>query len=131
MTDQIPAAISAFVAAANAAESDAFLAAFTDDAIVVDVQREFAGRAEIKRWSENEIFADNVVQEVESVREHYGDYIVVLKVDGDFDKTNLPDPLLLTGYFTLRGGQIARLIIIQVVPADLPVREVLEGLAPK
>jgi hypothetical protein len=32
-------------------------------------------------------------------------------VDGDYDKTGLPDPLVLTFYFSLDGGKISRLII--------------------
>ncbi|MGP4019100.1 nuclear transport factor 2 family protein [Saccharopolyspora sp. 5N708] len=125
MAVQLPEAISAFLTAANAADSAALLDCFAENAMVIDVRREFLGRAEIKRWSDNEIFPDNVVQTVEDVREHFGDFIVLLKVDGDFDKTNLSDPLLLTGYFTLRGDKIVRLIIIEMLPSHMSLEEVL------
>jgi hypothetical protein len=33
-----------------------------------------------------------------------------------YDKTNLPDEVILTHYFTVRDGKIARLIIIRNAP---------------
>jgi hypothetical protein len=33
-------------------------------------------------------------------------------MDGTYDKTGLPDPLILSFYFSLRGDQITQLIII-------------------
>jgi hypothetical protein len=35
------------------------------------------------------------------------------RYDGTFDKTNLPEELILTNYFTVRGGKIASLIVIR------------------
>jgi hypothetical protein len=46
------------------------------------------------------------------VIEHHGDTIVRGRYDGTFDKTNLPDELILTNYFTVRDGKIVRLIVI-------------------
>jgi hypothetical protein len=37
-------------------------------------------------------------------------------MDGNYDKTGLPDPLVLTHYFTVRDGRIIRLIIIRNEP---------------
>jgi hypothetical protein len=37
-------------------------------------------------------------------------------MDGDYDKTGLPSPLVLTHYFTLRDDRIVRLIIIRNEP---------------
>jgi hypothetical protein len=41
------------------------------------------------------------------------DTIVRGRYDGDYDKTNLPDELILTNYFTVRDGKIVTLIIIR------------------
>jgi hypothetical protein len=41
-----------------------------------------------------------------------GSWIISAAVDGEYDKTGLPDPLILTYYFTLAGDQIASLIIV-------------------
>jgi hypothetical protein len=94
-----------------------FLASFTDDALVNDIQREFWGKAEIGKWAEGEIFGAKVTMEVVRALDHYGDLIVTAKLDGDYDKTGIPDPLLLTFYFTLRGDKITKLIILHNKPA--------------
>ncbi|SNT54307.1 hypothetical protein SAMN05421812_10936 [Asanoa hainanensis] len=50
MTEQPPAAISALIDTTNAADSAAFVAAFTDDAYVRDGSREFTGHAGVADW---------------------------------------------------------------------------------
>jgi hypothetical protein len=39
------------------------------------------------------------------------------RYDGNYDKTNLPDELVLTNYFTVRNGKIVTLIVIRNTPA--------------
>ena len=53
-----------------------------------------------------------------SARRHYGDEIVTFKLDGQYDKTGLPDPLLLTFYFSLHEAKICRLIILRNKPTQ-------------
>jgi len=48
-------------------------------------------------------------------RRPHGQTILRGRYDGEYDKTNLPDELILTGYFTVRDGQIVTLIIIHNV----------------
>lgn len=105
--------VAAYVAATNAFDGKALMATFADDAIVNDIQREFVGKAAIKAWSEKEILGLKVTLEAAKARVHYGDEIVTFKVDGQFEKTGLPDPLLLTYYFSLRHDKICRLIILR------------------
>jgi len=38
------------------------------------------------------------------------------RYDGTFDKTNLPDELVLANYFTVRDGKIVSLIVIRNTP---------------
>ncbi|MGJ0509350.1 MAG: hypothetical protein ACR652_19950, partial [Methylocystis sp.] len=38
--------------------------------------------------------------------------------DGTFDRTNLPDEIVLTNYFSVRDGQIVSLVIVFNQPAD-------------
>jgi hypothetical protein len=59
---------------------------------------------------------DRVTIDVTEVIEHHGDTIVRGRYDGTFDKTNLPEELVLTNYFTVRGGKIASLIVIHNTP---------------
>src|SRR2546427_603059 len=112
MSAKLPAPVAAYIQATNDHDRAAFLASFTDDALVNDIQREFWGKAAIGKWADREIFAAKVTMEVVSAVDHYGDSIVAAKLDGNFDKTGLPDPLIMTFYFTLRGDKITKLIIL-------------------
>jgi limonene-1,2-epoxide hydrolase len=104
--------VAEYVAAVNAFDEDAIVATFADDALVNDVRREFWGRDAIRRWVREEIVGDRVTVETIDVIEHHGQTIVRGRYDGDYDKTNLPDELILTSYFTVRDGRIVTLIII-------------------
>ena len=35
------------------------------------------------------------------------------KYDGTYDKTKLPDPLIMTNYYRVRGGKILTLVVIK------------------
>jgi hypothetical protein len=59
---------------------------------------------------------DRVTIDVTEVIEHHGDTIVRGRYDGTFDKTNLPEELILTNYFTVRGDKIVSLIVIRNTP---------------
>jgi ketosteroid isomerase-like protein len=103
----IPPPIAMFIRAVNDHDAAAFLSTFTKDAVVSDVGREFRGAAAIKEWAKSEIFDVNVTLDVVDVTNRDGQIIVTVKVDGTFDKTGLPDPLLLNHHFTLEGDEIA------------------------
>jgi predicted transcriptional regulator len=101
-----------YVAAVNSFDEDAIVATFADDALVNDVRREFWGTDAIRRWVREEIVGDRVTIEPTEVVDHHGQSIMRGRYDGDYDKTNLPDDLILTSYFTVRDGKIVTLIII-------------------
>jgi hypothetical protein len=117
MPAKLPPPVTAYIQATNDHDSAAFLGCFTDDALVNDIQREFWGKSAIAKWAEREIFGPKVTMDVVRAVDHYGDLIVTAKFDGNYDKTGLPDPLLLTSYFTLRGHKITMLIILHNKPA--------------
>ena len=106
------------ITAVNAFDEDAIVATFADDALVNDAHREFWGTEAIRRWVARELVGDHVTIEVTEVTDHYGDTIVRGRYDGTYDKTNLPDEIILTNYFTVRGGKIVRLIVIRNTVAD-------------
>ena len=106
------------IAAVNAFDEDAIVATFADDALVNDVHREFWGHQAIRRWAARELAGDRVTVEVTDVLDHHGDTIVRGRYDGNYDKTNLPDELILTNYFTVRDGKIVTLIVIANTPAS-------------
>lgn len=70
------------------------------------------GKQEIRAWLDRELIGDKVTMDVTATSEHYGDVIVHAVMNGEYDKTGLPDPLVLTHYFTVREDRIVRLIII-------------------
>jgi len=106
------------IAAVNAFDENAIVATFADDALVNDAHREFWGREAIRRWVAKELVGDRVTVAVTEVLDHHGDTIVRGRYDGDYDKTNLPDELILTNYFTVRDGKIVTLIVIRNTPAS-------------
>jgi hypothetical protein len=116
-TTALAPVLAAYIAAVNAFDEDAIAATFADDALVNDTHREFWGIEAIRRWAARELVGDRVTVEVTEVLDHHGDTIVRGRYDGDYDKTNLPDELILTSYFTVRDGKIATLIIIRNTPA--------------
>ena len=120
MTDTTTLApvLAEFIAAVNAFDEDAIVATFADDALVNDVHREFWGREAIRRWVAREIAGDRVTIAVTEVLDHHGQTIIRGRYDGDYDKTNLPDELVLTNYFTVRNGKIVTLIVIRNTPSN-------------
>jgi hypothetical protein len=112
-TADMPTPVRAYFDAVNNLDSAGMVAVFPADGLVNDIQREFWGPESIKRWADRESVGDRVITtRFVEAKEHYGDYIVSAEVDGEYDKTGLPNPLVLTFYFSLAGEQISRLIIL-------------------
>jgi hypothetical protein len=103
----IPRPIERLIRAVNNHDPEAFLSSFSTNAVVSDIGREFRGTAAIKEWSKSEIFDVNVALEVVNLTERDNEIVITVKVDGTFDKSGLPDPLLLDHHFTLDGDRIA------------------------
>ncbi|MGP3535124.1 nuclear transport factor 2 family protein [Microbacterium sp. RD1] len=103
----LPAPIQAFVDATNAADSDAFVAAFTDDAVLSDWGRVYHGREGIAEWDRTDNIGKKSHFEVVDVTA--GDapdsYVVTLSVSGD--GYNGASPIT----FELVGNRIARVEI--------------------
>lgn len=95
MTTRLPQTVAAYIRATNNHDAAAFIACFTERAVVNDAGREFRGVAAIKAWSNHEIMDAQVTIEVLDVADRDGETVVVTKVDGNYDKTGLSDPLLL------------------------------------
>ena len=51
---------------------------------------------------------------------HHGQTILRGRYDGEFDRTNLPDDVILTNYFTVRDERTVTLIIIATKPTTMP-----------
>lgn len=96
MTTQLPEPAAGFVRAVNDRDPAGFIALFADDAVVDDAGREIRGREAIRAWAAHDIFAASVTLEVRDVSGTDGDATVTGTVDGTFDRTGLPDPLVMT-----------------------------------
>jgi hypothetical protein len=117
MATELTGVVADHIAAVNAFDTDAIVATFANDAYVNDNRREFAGIGAIRRWVEKEIVGDRVTIDVREVIDHYGDTVVRGAYDGEFDKTNLPDELILSNYFSVRDNKIVSLVVIFNQPA--------------
>ena len=106
---KLPKPVETYIRAINARDTDAFQSSFAPDAVVKDVGREFCGIVEIKEWASQEIFAVNVTLDVMEVAERDGQTIVTVKIDGTFDRTGLPDPLVMNHIFRIVNEKIAEL----------------------
>jgi hypothetical protein len=100
------------IAAVNAFDTDRIVDTFVPDAYVNDNRREIWGTDAIRTFMSKEFVGDHVTMEVREVIDHYGDVIVRAKFDGTYDKTNLPDELVMTSSFAIRDGKITSLTVI-------------------
>lgn len=114
---ELTGVVAEHIAAVNAGDTGAIMATFAQDAYVNDARREFAGTEAIRRWVAREMVGDKVRIDVREVLDHHGDTIVRGAYDGTFDRTNLPDELVLSNYFSVRDGKIVSLIIVFNQPA--------------
>ena len=121
MTSQVittpPPVVAEHIAAVNAFDNDRIVATFAPDAYVNDNRREIRGIDAIRAFVAKEFVGDRVTMDVKEVIDHYGDIIVRARYDGDYDKTNLPDVLIMSSYFSLRDGKIVSLTIIRNQPS--------------
>ena len=112
MTTELTSPIADYIAAVNAFDIDAAVATFTPDAYVNDARREINGIEAIRRWVTKEMVGDHVTMDVREVVHHHGETIVRSRYDGTYDKTNLPDELVMSDYFRVEDGKIVSLTVI-------------------
>lgn len=113
---ELPAPVAAFILAVNMFNLGRLLDSFADDAIVNDQLREYRGKAEIRAWAERDMIGNRITMYVVSVFNRPGIAVVAANVDGEFDRSGLPDPLVLSFYFSVHDEQIVQLIILRNEP---------------
>lgn len=107
----LPWPVARYLRAVNGGAKADFAASFADDAVVVDVNRELRGLDAITAWASADIFGALVHFDVLDVTERAGRTSVSVKIDGTFDRTGLPDPLVMNHEFTVAEGKITELRI--------------------
>jgi hypothetical protein len=108
MTDiELPDAIRVFIAATNAGDSEAFVAAFTPDAYLNDWGREFHGHRGVSQWNGTDNIGVQAHFDLLSAKQGPApdSYLLTLKVSGN--GYNGTGPMA----FELRDGLIASLRI--------------------
>ena len=113
----LPPVVAAYLDGVNAFDVDAIMACFAEDAYVNDARREINGIDAIRRWVEKEMVGDHVTMDPIEVVDHHGDTIVRSRYDGTYDKTNLPDELIMSDYFSVRDGKIVSVAVIRNQPS--------------
>jgi hypothetical protein len=108
--------VSAYIAATNHFDIDALMGTFAEHALVNDHRNEFVGLDTIRAWAQREIIGDRVTLQVTDATSRGNAVAVTANIDGNFDKTGLPDPLVLTFYFSLSSERINQLIIVHNKP---------------
>jgi len=114
---KLPSVVDEHINAVNAFDTDRIVNTFADDAYVNDNQREIWGADAIRQFFAKEFVGNHVTMDVREIVDNYGDIIVRAKWDGTYDKTNLPDELIMSSYFALRGGKIVSLAVIRNQPS--------------
>jgi hypothetical protein len=109
----LPPLVAAYVQATNSSDLDGLLATFADDALVNDQLRDYWGKPAIREWATHDIIGERLTMHVVKIVQHYGHFIVTANIDGNYDKRGLPDPLVLTFYFSAHGDRIVQLIILR------------------
>jgi hypothetical protein len=109
---EVPAIVAEHIAAVNAFDTERIVATFAPGAYVNDNRREIWGTEAVRKFLAKEFVGDRVTMEVREVIDHYGDIIVRARYDGDYDKSNLPDELVMSSYFAIRDGKIVSLTVI-------------------
>jgi hypothetical protein len=89
------------------------MATFAEDALVNDQLRDYWGKPAIREWAKSDIIGERLTMSVTKVIKHYENFIVTANVDGNFDKSGLPDPLVLAFYFNAQNDLIVQLIILR------------------
>ena len=109
MLAQLTPLAAAYVRATNNHDAAGFIGLFNDDAVVDDNGRTFRGRDAIAEWAASDIFAVNVTLEVLAETEVDGQTLITSKVDGTFDRTGLPDPVIISHRLQTDDGGISAL----------------------
>ena len=108
---KIPKPIATFIEATNKHNSQEFLNVIADTAVIHDEGHDYHGIAEIKEWSDEKVFGAKVTLEPLKIIDQPGNTVITMKIDGNFDKTGLPDPLIMDFHFTIDSDKISGLSI--------------------
>lgn len=106
---QLPPLAESYLRSTNRHDAAGFQALFAEHARVKDAGREFRGIQAIKEWSKRDIFDASVTLELLRAELCDGGAVLTTKVDGNFDRTGLPDPVVISHRLQIAGDKIVEL----------------------
>jgi hypothetical protein len=109
---ELPTVVAEHIDAVNALDTERIVATFASDAYINDNRREIWGIDAIRQFVAKEFVGDHVTMDIREIVDNYGDIIVRARYEGTYDKTNLPDELVMSSYFAIRGEKIVSLTVI-------------------
>ncbi|WP_249690891.1 hypothetical protein [Stappia sp. WLB 29] len=109
---RMPPTVGRFLRAANCLDAEGMLATFASDAFVDDQFSDYWGRSAIADWASRDVVGRRLTFYVVNALDHYGEVIVTVTVNGNFDWLGLPDPVIHALYFRLSSDRIVSLIIL-------------------
>lgn len=107
----LPSPLPEFFAAMNGKDAEGLKRVFAADALVHDEDEDHRGHAAIAAWAEEKAFQYDVMVVPVRLAPNGAATLVECRVDGAFDKSGLPDPLILAYHFGVTDGKIASLSI--------------------
>jgi ketosteroid isomerase-like protein len=115
-TPTLPSPVQDFIDAMNRFDLAGLSATFASDAIVNDHRCEFRGLEAIRGWLAKEIVGDRVTMKLTEATRRGENATATAVMDGAYDKTGLPTPLVLSFYFSVERDRIAQLVIVHNRP---------------
>ena len=112
----LPEAVATFVRALNAGDVAAVVESFAELAVVNDELQEYWNRPAIGEWAAGQV-RQRFSIDVRRLVRNGDNTVVTAAVDGAFDKRGLPDPLVLTFYFSSYAGKLVQLLFLRNEPA--------------
>ena len=105
MLESPPAPVAKLLEAANANDTEAFLATFVDGGVVDDWGREFVGTDRIRGWSDREFIGKHVTLAVRGIEQDGEAIVITAEVGGE----GFNDPSHFT--FLVDGDHVSRMTI--------------------
>ncbi len=105
MPAALPDPVAKLLEAANANDTDGFLAVFTEGGVVDDWGREFVGPVAVRSWSDREFIGKRVKLDIRGIEQDGESTVVTAEVGGD--GFNGPSHFS----FVLDGDRVSRMTI--------------------
>jgi hypothetical protein len=109
----VPPLVAEYVEATNSFDLERLMGTFAEDALVNDQLRDYWGKPAIREWARHDIIGERLTMNVTKLIKHYANFLVTANVDGNYDRSGLPDPLVLAFYFNAHDDLIVQLIILR------------------